>query len=211
MAGSRAVSDREPGQVRKEAALSGPAHAPRTSLAGAEDRRARPKASFDDGCTVHFLDDRCSRPDDLSRQYDGSADALALPPPPPEDLRRGGGPGERGAHAAQRDRARQGPPRLPVRRLARHRQDEHGQAARLRAERRGRPAHRLLPEDPACQGDHDRHLARRGGDGRRLEQLGRRHPRAARERRRWRRWAARGASTSSTRRTCSRPRPGTRS
>ena len=46
MAGSRAVSAREPGQIREEAALSGPAHAPRTRLAGAEDRRARPKARF---------------------------------------------------------------------------------------------------------------------------------------------------------------------
>jgi ketosteroid isomerase-like protein len=35
MAGSRAVGDCEPGQIRKEAALSGPAHAPRTNLAGA--------------------------------------------------------------------------------------------------------------------------------------------------------------------------------
>ena len=55
MAGSRAASAREPGQVREEAALSGPAHAPRTSLAGAEDRRARPKTGLDGGCTVHLL------------------------------------------------------------------------------------------------------------------------------------------------------------
>jgi len=55
MVGSRAVSDCEPGQIRKEAALSGSAHAPRTSLTGAEARRARPKAGFDDGCTVHFF------------------------------------------------------------------------------------------------------------------------------------------------------------
>jgi hypothetical protein len=54
MAGSRAVSDREPGQIREEAALSEAVHAPRTSLAGAEGRRARPKTGFDDGCTVHF-------------------------------------------------------------------------------------------------------------------------------------------------------------
>jgi ketosteroid isomerase-like protein len=54
MAGSRAVSARESGQIREEAALSEVGHAPRTSLAGAEDRRARPKASIDDGCTVHF-------------------------------------------------------------------------------------------------------------------------------------------------------------
>jgi hypothetical protein len=55
MAGSRAVSAREPGQIREEAALSGSAHAPRTSLAGVEDRRARPKARFEDGCTVRFI------------------------------------------------------------------------------------------------------------------------------------------------------------
>ena len=36
MARSRAVDDREPGQVREEAALSEAAHAPRVSLAGAE-------------------------------------------------------------------------------------------------------------------------------------------------------------------------------
>ena len=54
MAGSRAVGDREPGQIREEAALSEAAHAPRTSLAGAEDRRARPETDFDGGCTVHF-------------------------------------------------------------------------------------------------------------------------------------------------------------
>jgi len=53
MAGSRAVGDCEPGQIRKEAALSGPAHAPRISLAGAKEWRARPKGRFDDGCTVH--------------------------------------------------------------------------------------------------------------------------------------------------------------
>ena len=48
MAGSRAVGDCEPGQVRKEAALSGSAHAPRTNLAGADERRARPRTAFDD-------------------------------------------------------------------------------------------------------------------------------------------------------------------
>ena len=56
MAGSRAVSDREPGQIREEAALSEAVHAPRTNLAGAEIRRARPKTRFDDGCTVHLTD-----------------------------------------------------------------------------------------------------------------------------------------------------------
>ena len=46
MAGSRAASAREPGQIREEAALSDTARAPRTSLAGAEDRRARPRSEF---------------------------------------------------------------------------------------------------------------------------------------------------------------------
>ena len=54
MAGSRAVDAREPGQIREEAALSDTGHASRTSLAGAEDRRARPGTDFDGGCTVHF-------------------------------------------------------------------------------------------------------------------------------------------------------------
>jgi DNA polymerase III subunit gamma/tau len=43
---------REPGQVREEAALSDPVHAPRGSLIGVRDRRARPEAHFDGGCTV---------------------------------------------------------------------------------------------------------------------------------------------------------------
>jgi ketosteroid isomerase-like protein len=55
MAGSRAASAREPGQIREEAALSVTARAPRTSLAGAEDRRARPRTCFEAGCTVHAL------------------------------------------------------------------------------------------------------------------------------------------------------------
>ena len=55
MAGSRAASAREPGQVREEAALSDTARAPRASLAGAEDRRARPRPSSGDGCTVRFF------------------------------------------------------------------------------------------------------------------------------------------------------------
>jgi hypothetical protein len=62
MAGSRAVSDCEPGQVRKEAALSGPAHAPRTNLAGAGHRRARSKTRLDGGCTVRLTDGAACAP-----------------------------------------------------------------------------------------------------------------------------------------------------
>jgi ketosteroid isomerase-like protein len=54
MAGSRAAGAREPGQIREEAALSDTVRAPRISLAGADDRRARPGAGFEGGCTVRF-------------------------------------------------------------------------------------------------------------------------------------------------------------
>jgi hypothetical protein len=54
MVRSRAVSAREPGQIREEAALSDIAHAPRGSLIGAGSRRNCFETFFDDGCTVHY-------------------------------------------------------------------------------------------------------------------------------------------------------------
>jgi uncharacterized protein len=68
MAGSRAVDAREPGQIREEAALSDTAHAPRISLAGADDRRARPEARFEGGCTVRMLALR-SKQDAVSAEW----------------------------------------------------------------------------------------------------------------------------------------------
>ena len=47
------MESREPGQVRKEAALSGLLHVPRTSLTGVETRPTRLGARFDGRCTVH--------------------------------------------------------------------------------------------------------------------------------------------------------------
>ena len=106
---------------------------------------------------------------------------LPLPPPPPRLLRRGGGPAARRPHPAQRGRAGQGPPRLPLRRLARHRQDLDGEDPRPLAQLRARRADRhplrrmrVLPDD------RRRHLDRRDRDGRRLQPLGRRRPRPAR-------------------------------
>jgi hypothetical protein len=52
MARSRAMETREPGQVRKEAALSDLLHVPRASLTGAETQRKRLGAGFEAGCTV---------------------------------------------------------------------------------------------------------------------------------------------------------------
>src|SRR3954454_13756739 len=54
MAGSRAMSAREPGQVRKEAALSGHLQALRGRPTGACGLRTRPGAVLDGGCTVRF-------------------------------------------------------------------------------------------------------------------------------------------------------------
>src|SRR4051794_31912086 len=66
MARSRAARGREPGQIREEAALSGTTRAPRGSLAGVRDWRARSKLVFEDGCTVHLSSSRGEeRPMDL--------------------------------------------------------------------------------------------------------------------------------------------------
>ncbi len=52
MVRSHSVGDREPGQVRKEAALSGAAHAQWGNLPGASDSVQTLTPRFDDGCTV---------------------------------------------------------------------------------------------------------------------------------------------------------------
>ena len=52
MVRSHSVCDREPGQIRKEAALSGAAHAQWGNLPGASDSVQTLTPRFDDGCTV---------------------------------------------------------------------------------------------------------------------------------------------------------------
>jgi hypothetical protein len=52
MARSHSVGDREPGQVRKEAALSGNVHAQWGNLAGASGSGSTLELRLDDGCTV---------------------------------------------------------------------------------------------------------------------------------------------------------------
>jgi hypothetical protein len=52
MARSHSVGDRESGQVRKEAALSGSVHAQWGNLAGAGGTGLTWRARFDGGCTV---------------------------------------------------------------------------------------------------------------------------------------------------------------
>src|SRR5918996_5728020 len=92
----------------------------------------------------------------------GPTDAFALPPPPSPHLRRGGRPGAHRPDAAQRDRARQGPPRLPLRGLAGHGQDLDGEAAGVRAERRGRSDARLRPGCSIGAGHPGGYVARPG-------------------------------------------------
>ncbi len=105
---------------------------------------------------------------------------VALPPPPPAHLRRRRRPGARRAHPAQRRRARQGPPRLPVRRLARDRQDLDGEDPRRLPELRQRADDRAVRRLRVVRVDRQRDVDGRHRDGRRVQQLGRRHPRAAR-------------------------------
>ena len=52
MVRSHSVGDREPGQVRKEAALNGSAHAQWECLAGAGGTGTALESRFDGGCTV---------------------------------------------------------------------------------------------------------------------------------------------------------------
>jgi hypothetical protein len=48
------METREPGQIRKEAALSGLLHVPRASLTGAKTRLKRLGTGFEAGCTVRI-------------------------------------------------------------------------------------------------------------------------------------------------------------
>ena len=56
MAGSRATSAREPGQVRKEAALSDPRWAMRGRPCRSRGQRSARGTGFEGGCTVRFSD-----------------------------------------------------------------------------------------------------------------------------------------------------------
>ena len=189
MARSRAVAAREPGQVRKEAALSGNRQAPRDRRAGAAGDESRRSPGLRRG--VHGpLRSRVAPPGPVGPAprrgtLAGAADVrpLALPPPPPAHVRRGGRAGAGGPDAAQRRRAREGPPRLPLRRLARHGQDQHGEDPRGLPELRARADDRAVWRLRFLPGDLLGDLARRDRDGRRLAQRRRRCPGAARERR----------------------------
>ena len=81
--------------------------------------------------------------------------------------------------------SRAGPPRVPVRRLPRHRQDVHGEDPGGFAELRAAAADASQPcgDVRVVRVDRQRDVARRRRDGRGVQQLRRRHPRPARARR----------------------------
>ena len=79
MAGSRAMSAREPGQVRKEAALSGHRQAQRDRPAGATGRCQRRGVHLEGGCTVRFFPRRAAA-GERALERTGPAAASAEPP-----------------------------------------------------------------------------------------------------------------------------------
>src|ERR1700761_1582292 len=106
---------------------------------------------------------------------------VPLPPPSPWILRRGRRADARRAYAPQRRRTGQGPPRLPVHRLARDRQDVDGEDPRPLAElRTGRADGDAVRRMRVLRDDRRGDLDGRDRDGRRLEPLGRRRPRPPR-------------------------------
>jgi twitching motility protein PilT len=84
------MGSREPGQVRKEAALSGLPHVPRASLTGAQTRLTRLGAGLEGGCTVHLFRKRPSSLKDRSEKDDLRGMAFDLDAALRETVRLGG-------------------------------------------------------------------------------------------------------------------------
>ena len=195
------METREPGQVRKEAALSGHLQARRECRTGAIRRWPRPGYGFEGGCTVHFsrraVQRRRIRHARPGRRSASGARGEAAPP-------------------SRLDTTVSTGPSLYRRHRPRTFADVVGQEHVVRtlsnAVERGKVHHAYLfvgsrgtgktsmakilaaclncvngPTIDAVRRlrlvrlDRQRHLARRDRDGRRLQQLGRRHPRPARE------------------------------
>src|SRR5262249_28681878 len=77
---SRAMATREPGQVRKEAALSDSRHVMRISLARAKRNGYAREPRLDDGCTVHFYGPIQAAESDAPRPEETSVPREGLPP-----------------------------------------------------------------------------------------------------------------------------------
>ncbi len=152
---------RQPGQVRKEAAVTSPAwvgvQPPTLRLPRRRDER-------------------------VGRRLSGARAQI-----PAEHLRRVDRPGSDGAHPGQCDIHRPHRPRLHPHRRARSRQDHHRPHHRPRAQlhrtrRQGRPDGRSLRGVRELQGHRRRPACRRAGNGRGLAHRHRRHPRIDRRR-----------------------------
>ena len=122
--GSRAAANREPCQVRKEAALSDHRRVPRNGLVRAARHGGHGDVLVDGGCTALRLRPPAT---DRSEAVTPSRPAPgALPPLARPDLRRDRRPGSGRRDAPQRRPDGPGRARRPVRRAARHGQDVAG-------------------------------------------------------------------------------------
>ena len=216
------MKTREPGQVRKEAALSGHRQAP----AGADRSRGVREEAAPQGTglrrRVHGPRScrRHAAPAQAAPVLVGRTTRLDLPCPPDPRSTAATAPARSPTSSARstscarsRNAVEQGKVHHAYLFVGSRGTGKTSMAKILAAclncvngpDRRARAGLRLV------RGDRQRHLARRDRDGRRLEQLGRRHPRPAREGRLRARSRAATRSTSSTRPTCSPRRPGTRS
>ena len=102
---------------------------------------------------------------------------------PAADVRGGGRPGSGGADALERDREREDPAGLPLRRAARDREDLDGADPREVDQLQARADRAPRQHLSRLRRDHERHVPRRDRDGRRLTARNRRHPGDPRPRR----------------------------
>ena len=172
--GGRAT--RQPGQVRKEAALTSTdrvARQPPTIFREANSARMRGRQS--DGTMSET-----AKPTDQALDLGDAAGGRRLPRAgaqiPAGQLRRPDRPGRHGAHDLERVRERAHPAGLDPHRRARRRQDHDRAHPRPRAQLRiaGRLGdgadHQHAGDGRALPGDHREPPHRRAGDGRRLAQ-----------------------------------------
>ena len=174
--GSRAAANREPCQIRKEAALSDHRRVPRNGLVraarhgGHEQRPGRRRVHGNNRCPSAQTGER-----DHDRPAPGPLPPLACP-----DLRRDRRPGSRRRDASQRRQSRAGQPCRPVRRTARHRQDvpraDPGQGGQLHEP----PGRRRLRRVPVLRLDPGGHDPRPDRDRRRQQPWHRRRAQPAR-------------------------------
>ena len=174
--GSCATPTREPGQVRKEAAVSGPWRVPRGSPGRSHRPGVRPSraASTAGARSPPFSSDKAGEASERRAGLSGP-----VPPVPAADAGRGPGAGPRRPRADRRHPRGPPAPRVPVLRAAGDGQDLHradpGQDGQLREGSHARTVRRLRAVRPDPRG----HAPGRRGDRRRVARRRGRRPRAS--------------------------------